>query len=43
MITHLLTVLGAAAGVAVLALMALAPTLLDLPQRRRPPTPHPAS
>jgi hypothetical protein len=33
-ITDLFTVLGSAAGIAVLAVMALAPTLLDLPQRR---------
>jgi hypothetical protein len=32
-ITDLLTVLGSAAGIAVLAVMALAPALLDLPQR----------
>jgi hypothetical protein len=36
-ITDLFTVLGSAAGVAVLAVMALTPSLLDLPQRRRTP------
>jgi hypothetical protein len=35
-ITDILTVLGSAAGLAVLLVMALAPALLDLPQRPRP-------
>jgi hypothetical protein len=42
-ITELLTLLGSAAGIAVLALMAVAPALLDLPQRRRRSASDPVS
>ncbi|GAA3230470.1 hypothetical protein GCM10017691_23420 [Pseudonocardia petroleophila] len=38
--TDLLAVLGPAGGVAVLAVMAIVPLLLDLPQRRRAPVPE---